>query len=144
MGITQNLAAISNPPHLVAAFVQVAPSSTFRYSSYPGNLFLKNLNEEWLRAQGVPPSYVTRRIIREYDEEARRHDLRAQAAHVNIPMYNVGGWYDIFLQGSIDSFLALQTDGGPKARGNQKLMMGGFGHRAFSGDIKFPAEAGQS
>src|SRR5579864_4555431 len=29
MGITQNLAAISNPPHLVTCFVQVAPSSTF-------------------------------------------------------------------------------------------------------------------
>ena len=43
MGITQNLAAISNPPHLVAAFVQVAPSSSFRYSSHPGGLFLKNL-----------------------------------------------------------------------------------------------------
>jgi predicted acyl esterase len=142
MGITQNLAALANPPHLVAAFVQVAPSSTFRYSSYPGGLFLKNLNEEWLRQQGVPPADVPRPIIREYDEEARSHDLRAQAAHVNIPMYNVGGWYDIFLQGSIDSFLALQTGGGPKARGNQKLMMGGFGHRAFAGDIKFPAEAG--
>jgi uncharacterized protein len=142
MGITQNLAAIANPPHLVTCFVQVAPSSTFRYSSYPGGLFLKNLNEEWLRAQGVPPADVPRPITRIYDEEARNHDLRAQAAHINIPMYNVGGWYDIFLQGSIDSFLALQTDGGPKARGNQKLMMGGFGHRAFSGDIKFPAEAG--
>ena len=142
MGITQNLAAISNPPHLVAAFVQVAPSSTFRYSSNPGNLFLKNLNEEWLRAQGVPPADVPRPIIREYDEEARLHDLRAQAAHVNIPMYNVGGWYDIFLQGTIDSFLALQTDGGPKARGNQKLMMGAFGHGNLKGDLKYPAEAG--
>jgi predicted acyl esterase len=142
MGITQNEAALANPPHLVAAFVQVAPSSRFRYSNNPGGLFLKNLNEEWLRMQGVPPPDVPRPIIRDYDEEARLHDLRAQAAHVNIPMYNIGGWYDIFLQGSIDSFLALQTDGGPKARGNQKLMMGGFGHRAFGGDIKFPAEAG--
>ncbi len=142
MGITQNLAAIANPPHLVSAFVQVAPSSTFRYSNYPGGLFLKNLNEEWLRAQGVPPDPTPRPLIKTYDEEARRHDLRAQAAHVNIPMYNVGGWYDIFLQGSIDSYLALQGDGGPKARGNQKLMMGAFGHGNLSGDLKYPAEGG--
>ncbi len=142
MGITQNLAAIANPPHLVTCFVQVAPSSSFRYSTYPGGLFLKDLNEGWLKAQGVPPADVPRPIIKTYDEDARTRDLRAQAAHINIPMYNVGGWYDIFLQGSIDSFLALQGDGGPKARGNQKLMMGAFGHGAMKGDLKYPAEAG--
>ncbi len=142
MGITQNLAAISNPPHLVTCFVQVAPSSSFRYSSYPGGLFLQDLNEGWLKAQGVPPADVPRPIIKTYDEDARARDLRAQAAHINIPMYNVGGWYDIFLQGSIDSFKALQEDGGPKARGNQKLMMGAFGHGAMKGDLKYPAEAG--
>lgn len=58
MGITQNLAAIANPPHLVTCFVQVAPSSSFRYSTYPGGLFLKDLNEGWLKAQGVPPADV--------------------------------------------------------------------------------------
>jgi predicted acyl esterase len=142
MGITQNLAAIANPPHLVTCFVQVAPSSSFRYSTYPGGLFLKDLNEGWLKMMGAPPADVPRPTIRTYDDDARARDLRAQAAHINIPMYNVGGWYDIFLQGSIDSFLALQTDGGPNARGNQKLMMGAFGHGAMKGDLKYPAEAG--
>jgi uncharacterized protein len=142
MGITQNLAAIAAPPHLVTAFVQVAPSSTFRYSNYPGGVFLKNLNEEWLKAQGVPIGDIPRPVIRNYDEEERLHDLRAQVAHVNIPMYNVGGWYDIFEQGTLDSFTVLQTEGGPKARGNQKLMMGAFGHGILKGDLKYPAEAG--
>lgn len=142
MGITQNLAAIAAPPHLVTAFVQVAPSSTFRYSNYPGGLFLRNLNEEWLKAQGVPTGDITRPVIRDYDEEARLNDLRAQVTHVNIPMYNVGGWYDIFEQGSLDSFMVLQTEGGPKARGNQKLMMGAFGHGVLKGDLKYPADAG--
>lgn len=142
MGIAQNLAAIAAPPHLVTAFVQVAPSSRFRYSNYPGGLFLKNLNEEWLKAQGVPMSEVARPVLRDYDEEARVSDLRVQASHVNIPMYNVGGWYDIFEQGTLDSFTVLQTEGGPKARGNQKLLMGAFGHGALKGDLKYPDEAG--
>jgi uncharacterized protein len=142
MGIAQNLAAIAAPPHLVTAFVQVAPSSRFRYSNYPGGLFLKNLNEEWLRMQGVPTGDVPRPVIRDYNEEARLDDLRAQVTHVNIPMYNVGGWYDIFEQGTLDSFMVLQTEGGPKARGNQKLMMGAFGHGAMKGDLKYPADAG--
>src|SRR5579863_3797284 len=142
MGIATNLAAIAAPPHLVAAFVNVAPENTFRYSNYPGGVFLKNLNEAWLRRQGVPPADVPRPLFRTYDDEARSHDLRANLAKVNIPMYNVGGWYDIFLQGTLDSFVDLETHGGPKARGNQKLMMGAFGHGALSGDLKYPADAG--
>jgi len=142
MGIATNLAAIAAPPHLVAAFVNVAPENTFRYSNYPGGVFLKNLNEEWLRRQGIPPADVPRPLFRTYDDEARSHDLRANLEKVNIPMYNVGGWYDIFLQGTLDSFVDLETHGGPKARGNQKLMMGAFGHGALSGDLKYPADAG--
>jgi predicted acyl esterase len=92
--------------------------------------------------QGVVTGDIARPVIRDYDEEAHSHDLRAQVTHVNIPMYNVGGWYDIFEQGTLDSFTALQTEGGPKARGNQKLMMGAFGHGALKGDLKYPAEAG--
>ena len=105
-------------------------------------MFLKNLNEEWLRLQGIPPPDVPRPIIRNYDEDARRHDMRNYLDKINIPMYNVGGWYDIFLQGSIDSYTMLQTQAGPKARGNQKLMMGAFGHGNLSGDLKYPPDAG--
>lgn len=142
MGITSNLAAMAAPPHLVAAFVNVAHGSGYRYATYPGGAFLKNLNEEWLRGQGVPPPDVPRPIIHNYDDKDRRFDMRTYLDRINIPMYNVGGWYDIFLQGNIDSFTSLQERGGPKARGNQKLMMGAFGHGALSGDLKYPADAG--
>ncbi len=37
---------------------------------------------------------------------------------VNVPAYNLGGWYDIFLQGNIDEFVGLQNHGGKAARGN--------------------------
>ncbi len=142
MGIASNLAAMAAPPHLTTAFVNVAQGSSFRYSTYPGGVFLKNLNEEWLRRQGVPPADVPRPIIRTYDDDARKRDIRNYLDKINIPMYNVGGWYDIFLQGNIDNFVDLQARGGPHARGNQKLMMGAFGHGALSGDLKYPAEAG--
>src|SRR5207253_1388756 len=91
MGITSNLAAMAAPPHLVTAFVNVAHGSSFRYSSFPGGVFLKNLNEEWLRRQGVPPAEVPRPIIRAYDDDARRRDMRTYLDKINIPMYNVGG-----------------------------------------------------
>ena len=142
MGIATDLAAMAAPPHLVTGFVNVATGTRFIHSTYPGGVFLLNLNEEWLRAQGVAPADVPRPIIRTYDDEARRQDMRYYYDKIKIPMYNVGGWYDIFLQGNIDAFVGLQEHGGPGARGNQKLMMGAFGHGALKGDLKYPAEAG--
>ncbi len=41
MGIASNLAAMAAPPHLVTAFVNVAQGSSFRYSTYPGGVFLE-------------------------------------------------------------------------------------------------------
>ena len=142
MGIATDLAAMAAPPHLVTGFVNVATGSRFIHSNYPGGVFLINLNEEWLRRQGVPPSDVPRPINRVYDDQARVQDMRFYYQRINIPMYNVGGWYDIFLEGNIDAFVGLQEHGGSGARGNQKLMMGAFGHGPLSGDLKYPVEAG--
>jgi uncharacterized protein len=142
MGIATDLAAMTAPPHLVTGFIQVATGTRFQHSNYPGGVFLMNLNEEWLRAQGVPPADVPRPLIHVYDDLAQKQDMRRYYEHINIPMYNVGGWYDIFLQGNIDAFEGLQYHGGPQAQGNQKLMMGAFGHGNLKGDLKYPAEAG--
>jgi predicted acyl esterase len=142
MGIATDLAAMAAPPHLVTGFVNVATGSRFIHSNYPGGVFLINLNEEWLRRQGVPPNDVPRPINRVFNDNDRREDMRFYYERINIPMYNVGGWYDIFLQGNIDAFVGLQEHGAQGARGNQKLMMGAFGHGLLSGDLKYPAEAG--
>jgi len=45
-------------------------------------------------------------------------------------MYNVGGWYDIFEQGTLDSFMALQTRRRESA-GQSKTDDGAFGHGAL-------------
>ena len=54
---------------------------------------------------------------------------------------NIGGWYDIFSQGNIDCFSGLQNQGGEGARGNQKLVMGAFGHGKLAGNLKYPDDA---
>jgi putative CocE/NonD family hydrolase len=58
--------------------------------------------------------------------------------YIKIPMFNVGGWYDIFNHGNISNFEYLQNQGAKGARGNQKLMMGPFGHGDLSGDLAYP------
>src|SRR5262249_39336778 len=49
-------------------------------------------------------------------------------------------WYDIFLQGNVDDFAGLQSRGGGLAAGNQKLMMGPWGHGNIE-EVKYPANS---
>ncbi len=141
LGITTHLAAMSGHPALKAAFVTVSHGSPYQNANYPGGIYLKNMREEWLRRQGVPPPDEPKPRIGYYDDDARRLDLRSYLGKITVPFYGVGGWYDIFSQGTIDTFTLLQEKGGPGAKGNQRLVMGGFGHRQLMGDLKYPAEA---
>ena len=141
MGITTNQAAMSGAPHLVCGVAVVAHGSSHRYSGYPGGVFLKNLNEEWLRLQGVAPADVPRPIHRHYGEPERHLDMQHYYAKIKTPMVNIGGWYDIFSQGNIDTFVGLQHQGAEPAKGNQKLVMGAFGHGRLAGDLKYPDDS---
>ncbi len=142
LGITANHAAMSGNPHLKCNVVIVAHGSSYHNSGYPGGVFLQNLNEEWLRKQGVPPADVPRPIHRVYDDSFRKLDIEHYFDKITVPTVNIGGWYDIFSQGNIDCFEGLQHRGGEGAKGNQKLIMGAFGHGQLKGDLKYPGNAG--
>jgi putative CocE/NonD family hydrolase len=60
------------------------------------------------------------------DPEAADH-YRVVGRHdrVGVPTFNVGGWYDIFLQGTIDNYLAMCERGVPT-----KLLLGPWTHGA--------------
>jgi putative CocE/NonD family hydrolase len=46
-----------------------------------------------------------------------------------VPACNVGGWYDIFLGGTIRNYLGMRENGGsPNARQGQKLILGPWHH----------------
>lgn len=143
MGITANHAAMSGAPHLVCNVVTVGHGSSYHYSGYPGGVFLKNLNEEWLRRQGVPPANVPRPIHRVYDDSFRTRDIHEYFSKMKTPTLNIGGWYDIFSQGNIDCFVGLEREGAEPAKGNQMLVMGAFGHGKLAGDLKYPADSGR-
>ncbi len=139
-GITSNLAAAAAPPHLVAAIVTVAPDSLFYRSRFPGGAFKESHSGGWLRGQGISEEkiaeYKKRAVI---DDRTRNTDFLFFRQNVEIPVFNIGGWHDIYAEGSLYNFLYLQNDGNEKARGKQKLFMGAFGHGALEGDLEYPA-----
>ena len=138
-GITSNLAAASNPPHLYAAFVTVAPDSLFYRSRFIGGIFKESHSGGWLRGQGISEeqiaAYKKRAVL---DDKWRATDFLFHRHDVQIPIYNVGGWHDIYAEGSLYNYQYLQNEGHRNARGKQKLMMGAFGHGALQGDLEYP------
>jgi predicted acyl esterase len=140
MGITSNLAAVAAPPHLKAAYVIVAPNETFT-TSFLGGVPKDKDNVGWLKSQGVSAEVIaasqagsTRSVFTD------RAGPGAELKYVRIPMWNVGGWYDIFNTGTVQNFEYLQNHGAAGARGNQRLTMGPFGHGPLSGNLAYPGE----
>ncbi len=73
-------------------------------------------------------------------------NLERQLHNVNIPMYHVTSWYDIFLRGGLANFCGLRQHAlTEEARAQQKLLVGPWAHRfpytspssGDTGDIDF-------
>ena len=134
LGITTNLAAMAAPPHLVAAFVIVAPYDQL-LNTYPGGVLKDEDTLGWLKGQGETQAQL---------DEVRggavnsafwnEHAMTTQRKFIRIPMYNQGAWYDIFNDGNVENFRWLQNFGAKGARGNQKLYMVPAGHGGLGGD----------
>jgi hypothetical protein len=138
VGITQNMLAPGAPDVLKGQYVLVAFSDMYSQAAYQGGVFRKSLLEGWLVATGMAD--VNLKTFREhpnYDEFWDELNPEAQAHRVNAPGLFIGGWYDIFLQGTINSFVTIDNNGGPMARGRCRLVIGPIAHGKF-GELKYP------
>jgi len=72
-------------------------------------------------------------------------DIGHSFDRIRVPALHISGWYDTYLQGSIDGFLALTLRaGGPVARNNQYLIAGPWVHLPWgdrAGTADFGPEA---
>ena len=129
LGIVQYLAAGANPPGLSCQYIQVATPNLYKYAMYPGGEFRKNMIEEWLKGQHstymLPQVLAHENYTLDYWSNTTIDNKWDQ---VNVPAIHIGGWYDIFSQGTIDGFLGYQHLAGPFARGHSKLIMGPWTH----------------
>jgi len=136
LGIAAYAAAMSRPPHLVAGFVEVANAT----SRPDGGVPMQHI-EDWSRRQGVPRPDGPRPTFRT-DAGPGARDFRSYPDHLTVPFLSVGGYYDVFEQGTIDAFEFLEAHGAPSIRGKNRLVLGPFGHGEISGDLKYPDHTG--
>jgi len=129
LGITQYLLAPTAPPSLKCQYIGVAASSMYHHALRPGGQILKDQVEGWLgmyaHDSGVHAYAYTRPF---YDEFWKNFNSLDQAGNVTVPALHYGGWYDTFLQGTIDGFVSRQENGGVGAKGEQKLVIGPWTH----------------
>jgi predicted acyl esterase len=143
--ITGYLLAPGAHPALASMLAVVATPDLYHHAFLQGGALRQALARNWLADQESSEMY----------EEIRRHRLKddwwdpaevlQHSDRVNAAGLHVGGWYDIFSQGTLDAFTTLQHRGGPDARGRQYLIMGPWSHNSLGsrevGEVSFPANA---
>lgn len=143
LGITQNMAAPAAPDELKAQHVSVAFSDYYSQGAYQGGVFRTQLIERWLQFNGMVEKNLETFVAHPlYDDFWKGLNSEAQAAKVRAPGVYFGGWYDIFLQGTINSFTAIHYHGGEGAKGKCRLVIGPIGHGQIT-ELKYPANASQ-
>ena len=128
-GVALNMMAPSRPPHLTCCYVSVAFSSMYHQAAYQGGAFRKGLLESWLTASKFTPKNLGLfRAHPDYDDFWKQLDPEQVADRVNVPTMYVGGWYDIFIAGTLNSFMTVNSRGDTGARGKCRLVMEAYGH----------------
>lgn len=144
LGAAQYEAAVTAPPHLACAIPAQAPGNYYTDSLFPPK-FRKADMETVLRG---PFSARTTPL---WNTRIHRRDS-SRIDQFNAPMMHCAGWYDFYKEGAIEMFRALQAQGGPRARGTQKLIIGPWGHGVLQeedptepltlpGGLAYPANA---
>lgn len=128
-GITQLLLAPGAPPQLKAQHIGVAPASLYHDMVYPGGIFREHLIESWFKLTQMDPAGLQAwRDHPNYDEFWKLWDLSGRYSKVDVPAVHLGGYFDMFISGTLATFNGYQNEGGPGARGRQKLVLGPWTH----------------
>lgn len=140
--VTQLGMAGTGTGRLTAQSIYFGSLTLYNDFVFPGGIYKKSSVEDWNEAthHGAQTlkmwqSHPT------YDAYWKARDLSRRWDKVNAAAVYVGGWYDPYIQGMINTFVNVQKFGGPKARGHQKLIIGPFTHSLLSdhaGELKFP------
>lgn len=69
-----------------------------------------------------------------YDDYWKQWSIGDHHAKIQVPAYHVGGWYDIFMGGTLRNYVGIKARGGSDAaRRGQRLLIGPWYHGPFDG-----------
>jgi uncharacterized protein len=126
-------------------YIAVAATDQYQHAAFWGGCWRKALVEFWTASSKYAPDAAARwKAHPLHGTLWRDRSMASRFGQADGPAVHVGGWHDIFGQGTIESFLGYQNKGGRKARGRQTLVMGPWTHSIFSekaGELTYPGAA---
>ncbi len=88
-----------------------------------------------LKRNDVAPAFFESTVSPMDREQAAPLTILGKHEQVNVPTFNIGGWYDIFLKDTIENFSIMRSQGStPEAR-QSKLLIGPWAHGVFTNPI---------
>lgn len=168
----QWLSAPLGAPSLTAIAPRMSPFNYYQDVAYPGGAFSLGSRLWWAglvanRVNQVPPrdwakidnhlplATIDKEALRQdlphlrtwmshpsYDDYWRRFDMEREVGKIDLPVYNIAGWYDVFQRGNLTSYELMRKGAAtPRARAGQKLIIGPWPHAEFPtaklGDLDF-------
>jgi putative CocE/NonD family hydrolase len=159
---TQWLAAAAQPRHLRAIAPVVVGSNYFDGWVYQGGAFQLGFNLFWVQIMAGRGKRRVRmeeqyrhlplceaslvadspsgRFYRDWlehpvlDDYWRALSIDASYGEVLVPAFNIGGWYDIFLGGTLENYTRMRREGGSElARTRTRLLIGPWAHGSTYG-----------
>jgi predicted acyl esterase len=150
-GYAQNFLAVTQPPHLVAQYMTDTGLSLYQEGYRIGGITRPERFKKMGEVASDPADNL--KLINVwfqhplYDDYWQAEDCTPHFKEMNVPCFTIGSWYDFMNQGSIQSFIGRQHQGGPQSRGQQQLVIGPWLHGGYPkpskvGDMVFPPDAG--
>jgi len=152
LGINEYFYAGMNPEGLLAQSIMVATPDLYKTSIYPGGAFKESLVTGWVKMT-VPDTYEYQLDLiishpmkdRFYNSTSLFMDIGPSFKNISTPAIHIGGWYDVFQQGTLDGFMGYDDLALPEARGKQLLIMGPFTHgfprEGLVGELFYPTKS---
>ena len=143
--ITQYLPAPGADSALRSISPVVATPDLYHHAFLQGGAIREALDVNWLNGQDSAFFYDEVREHRLKDAWWDPVEVLEHVGSIHAAGLHVGGWYDIFGQGTLDAFTELQMIGGSGAVGRQYLIMGPWTHGGLFtnsiGALTYPSNA---
>ena len=82
---------------------------------------VSQLWKDWIAHPGYDDYWRSMRPVDEHYSE------------IQVPAYGIGGWFDVFLQSTLNNFMGVNEHGRPPGKGNQKIVIGPWVHKCGNG-----------
>jgi len=129
------------PDGLLAQQLWFGTPEMFDHAIFQGS-YHKSSVETWIKS--TSPSNWRYQVDTIFSKTIPKNDILYNSTSLSIPIgphysnvsvygIHVGGWYDHFLQGTIDGYIGYDDYGATRAQGHQKLVMGPWTHGSVYG-----------